>query len=35
MAKAPKIFKVVSNRRGRDTEFVGTIAELLNVLVIL
>ena len=28
MAKQPKIFKIVSTRRGRDTEFVGTIVEL-------
>ena len=28
MAKTPKIFKIVSTRRNRDSETVGTIAEL-------
>jgi len=28
MARAPKIFKVVVTRKGRESDFVGTIAEL-------
>jgi len=28
MAKSPKIFKILSTRRGRTTEVVGTIVEL-------